>query len=436
VQAADAPHWHLPVAEQLSALSALHAMHDPPPDPQFATVGGSTHAAPEQQPEGQDTELQTQTPPEHMSPTEHCGPAPHLHPPARQPSAWMPQFVHAPPPVPHAEGVGGDVQVDPEQQPEEQFDELHPLQAPALHVCGLGHIAHAAPPEPQSPGVLPGSHLLLASQHPIGHELAVHLQLPPEHAWPGAQAPPAPHVQVPAAEQPSAVLPQLTHAPPLVPHADVVGGVVQVDPEQQPLGHDPESQTHTPPLHTWPAPHAPPIPHEHAPEGEQLSAFVVSQVTQPAPFVPQLESDDALHVLPEQQPPGHEVALQTHAPATHSSPAPQGTPDPQLQAPLAEHVSAVKALHDVQATPATPHVVNDDGLHVEPEQQPAAQFVDVHPLQVPEEVQVCGLGHDWHAPPPLPQALVVSPFWHVPVPSQQPVEQEVALQRHLPPEQI
>ena len=106
--------------------------------------------------------------------------------------------------------------------------------------------------------------------------------------------------------------------------------------------------------------------------------------------------------------------------------------------PATEHVSVLVGSHAAQATAPMPHVTNDEGvLHVEPEQQPAAQFVELHPLHVPLAVQVCGLGHDWQAPPPLPHALIVSPFWQVLVlPSQHPLGHDAPSQTHLPLEHL
>jgi hypothetical protein len=228
--------------------------------------------------------------------------------------------------------------------------------------------------------------------------------------------------------------PQFTHAEPPVPQEEDDLVVMQVAPEQHPLGHDAGSQTHAPPWQSCPDPHADPIPQAHAPDVEQLSAFVESHVTQPFPSVPQLMSDAPSQVVPEQQPVGQEVALHTHAPAEHTWPAPQGKPDPQVQMPVVEHVSVFVGSHAVQATPITPHVANDDGvLHVGPEQQPDGQLVEVHPLHVPE-VQVPGL-HDWQAPPPLPQTVIVFPSWHTLLASQHPLGHEVELQTHVPPEQ-
>jgi len=162
---------------------------------------------------------------------------------------------------------------------------------------------------------------------------------------------------------------------------------------------------------------------------------VVSHVTQPLPSVPQLDSDAALHVAPEQQPVGHDAALHMHAPAEQTWPAEHGGADPHVHSPVDEHVSDLLGSQAAHPAPLTPHVANADGLHVEPEQHPLAQFVALHPLHVPEDVQVCGLGHAWHAPPPLPHALVVLPIWQVLLASQQPVGHESESQMHLPLEQ-
>jgi hypothetical protein len=45
--------------------------------PQFAIVGGSTHAFPEQQPFGHEVGLQTHVPLTHCCPAPHAGPVPH-----------------------------------------------------------------------------------------------------------------------------------------------------------------------------------------------------------------------------------------------------------------------------------------------------------------------------------------------------------------------
>jgi len=157
--------------------------------------------------------------------------------------------VQAAPLIPHV--TNADVlHVEPEQQPDAQSVELHPLHVPeAVQVCGLGHDWHAPPPLPHALVVLPVWQVLLASQHPVGQEIELQAQLPPEQTWPAAQGPPIPHMHTPADEHVSAVVPQSTHAAPSGPHA-LTDGDVHVVPEQQPPGHEPRLQTHAPPEQT------------------------------------------------------------------------------------------------------------------------------------------------------------------------------------------
>lgn len=81
-------------------------------------------------------------------------------------------------------------------------------------------------------------------------------------------------------------------APP-VPHWPVVGLVMQVEPEQQPLGQDAGLQ----------------------PRQALLSQFWVPQFAHVAPPVPQaVFSSPVKHWLPEQHPLGHDEAVHLHAP--------------------------------------------------------------------------------------------------------------------------
>ena len=64
--------------------------------------------------------------------------------------------------------------------------------------------------------------------------------------------------------------------------------------------------------------HAAACPHWHAPADEQLFARVVLQVWHITPLMPQLVVLDVLHVVPEQQPVAHEVAVHTQAPPEHA----------------------------------------------------------------------------------------------------------------------
>ncbi len=136
-------------------------------------------------------------------------------------------------------------------------------------------------------------------------------------------------------------------------------------PLQQPLGHEIASQTHRPlPLHSCPAAHAP-----HA-----------------APPVPQelLDSDTygSLVPLPVQQPPGHEVASQTHSPLPlHSRPV----------------------AHARHAVPDAPHEVFDSLAscsHVPPIVQQPGHDVPPH-VHWPVEHD-SPLPHGLQAEPPVP----------------------------------
>jgi hypothetical protein len=174
----------------------------------------------------------------------------------------------------------------------------------------------------------------------------------------------------------------LTHAPPETPQV-AAAAVLQTVPAQHPLPHDSESQTQVPLAQRWPALHAAPAPQEQAPDDVHPSASAGSQVTHAAPAAPQRDSDRDTQVAPSQQPPGHEVALQTHLPPTHICEAPQAAAPPQLQVPLAEQPSARVASQPTQTAPPLPQVASAGGLQVAPEQQPLGQLVALHPLQCP-----------------------------------------------------
>jgi hypothetical protein len=106
----------------------------------------------------------------------------------------------------------------------------------------------------------------LPEQHPVGHAAWLQVHTPPTHARPAPQAAPPPQVQVPDAEQPSALIPHAMHEPPFAPHALALG-IVQVEPEQQPFLHVTLHPAQAPALHTVvdgqllqgfpPVPHAP-----------------------------------------------------------------------------------------------------------------------------------------------------------------------------------
>ncbi len=92
-------------------------------------------------------------------------------------------------------------------------------------------------------------------QHPFGHDVALHAQLPLTHCWPAAQLLPVePHWQpLPLQASLTKVL-QLVHELPLTPHE----GNVELAPVQVVLSeqHPPQPlvvlQVHVPPTHTRP----------------------------------------------------------------------------------------------------------------------------------------------------------------------------------------
>ena len=77
-QAAWLPHWHWPVAAQLSARVGSQVTQAAPPNPQVV-VDGAAQVDPEQQPPGQFVVLQSlQTPPPQMRPAQFWQTAPPL----------------------------------------------------------------------------------------------------------------------------------------------------------------------------------------------------------------------------------------------------------------------------------------------------------------------------------------------------------------------
>lgn len=128
----------------------------------------------------------------------------------------------------------------PEQQPPGQVAGLQPVHAPPAQAL-VPQDWQARPPLPQAVLESPGRHTPFAQQ-PVGHETPLHTQAPSTHADPVGQAGPVPHVQAPAAEQPSAV--KASHATQTAPPVPQVerARVRQTPPAQHPLGHEPGSQ--------------------------------------------------------------------------------------------------------------------------------------------------------------------------------------------------
>jgi len=426
------PQPHSPVERQVSARIGSHATQATPLIPHVAN-DRVWHALLAQQPLGQEVTSQLHAPLTQCWPEPQTGSVPHRQaPPLEQVSARMAsQPTHAAPPMPHAPAVGGLVQVTPEQHPVEQLDELQVLHTPPLQLPGV-QSWQAPPLVPQAVSVVPVRQLV-PEQHPFAHEVPSQMHALLKQRWPVPHAELAPHWQVPLAVQLSALIgSQAIQLAPPVPHVPS-DRVLQVDPVQHPVPHEVPSQMHEPPEQLWPAPHAGLFPHAHEPDDVQLSALLVSQRTQVAPPVPHVVSDRISHTSPVQQPAGHDATSQTHEPPEQLWPAPQAAPVPQPHPPLDRQLSALARSQPTHPAPAIPHELAVGGaLQVAPEQQPDAQLLGVHPVQIPL-LQVPGR-HDWHAAPPLPQAaLSLDPARHV-VSEQQPAH-ETESQMQVPPEQ-
>ena len=365
---------------QLSAWAKSQATHAAPPRPQLPNVGG-TQALPLQQPLGHDSASHTQLPATQLVPAPQAAFAPQRHPPedAQLSARETSQVTQAAPPVPHAMAEPAVVQVEPEQQPPGQLDELQSAHAPPAQLP-LAQLWQAAPPVPQAAALLP-ERQVVPEQQPPGHEVASQTHAPPTQRAPLGHAALAPHTQAPAAEQALAVRSQRAQAAPAGAQAVSERGR-QVDPAQHPLGHEVASQTQLPPRQRWPAPQAEPAPQAHEPAAVQLSAVEGLQVVQAPPPAPQRASVAETQVVPSQQPFGQEVGSQTHAPATQRRPAPHAGPLPQAQLPVDEQRSAASASQPTHATPPTPQVSTEGALQVAPEQHPFGQEVR-HPLQLP-----------------------------------------------------
>lgn len=190
------------------------------------------------------------------------------------------------------------------------------------------------------------------------------------------------------------------------------------------------------------------MPHQQAPEA-QVSA-VAPQVTHATPLSPQVAALGIWQAPWAQQPVGHEVASQMHAPPTHRRPAPHGAEAPQAQPPFVQRSAAV-VLHAMQALPFVPHVKAVGLAHTPNWQQPEGQLV-ASQTQAPDThrwpaAQAAPAPHR-QAPPthesaPAPQVVQLAPLvpqairldvWHAPL-RQQPEGQLVASQTHWPPTQ-
>jgi hypothetical protein len=208
---------------------------------------------------------------------------------------------------------------------------------------------------------------------------AVHAAPPIPHAvndralHVGPEQQPVPQVCVQPEHAPAAQFSpegQLAHAlPPLPQTASVLPGWHML-PAQQPDGQERGSHTHVPLRHCCPLAHAAPEPQTHAPAEEHPSAVAGSHAPHDPPGAAQVMSDRGVHIVPLQQPLGHEVASQTHELSAQCSPALQGALPPQRQTPLAEQLSAALASQATHVDPPAPHVATELCLQAVPSQHP------------------------------------------------------------------
>jgi hypothetical protein len=176
------------------------------------------------------------------------------------------QPVQVAPPTPQVATEGG-LQVAPEQHPPGQLALVQPLQRPESQVCPAKHVSQRLPPAPHDPGASPDRQTP-SEQHPSGQDVPSQTQVLPMQRWPVAQAAVVPHRQSPIDEQLSARASHTTHVEPPVPQV-ASDRVVQVDPTQHPLGHDVESQVHSPEAHCCPPAQEGPVPHAQVPSALQ-----------------------------------------------------------------------------------------------------------------------------------------------------------------------
>jgi hypothetical protein len=237
----------------------------------------------------------------------------------------------------------------------------------------------------------------------------------------------------------------------------------QVFPWQQPLGHDVELHTHFEPRQTWPALHCGLPPQLQAPPDEQLSDLAMSHEEQAPPPAPQVPRDGVSHVAPtqhplahvseqpsqtlltqfallghvlqseppvphapgllpcwhwlllSQQPFGHDVPLQTHAPPEQICPGWHCASPLQVHAPPV-HPSAV-APHAVHLPPPVPQVDVFSGSQTLPLQHPEGH--DLASQTHPPFTHSCPGPHaapapHEHDPPAQPSDLVASHAEHCP----------------------
>lgn len=317
---------HPAQAPDVQVWPVTHIWHAPPPVPHALVEVPAWQEVPAQQPEGHEVASQTQVPETHRWPALHTAPpVPQLQVPPRQRSAFAPHAVQALPALPHCavlvlvtqvvplqHPVGHEVASQRQMPPAQRWPAPHAGPAPQRHwpplqvLAVLPQATHVVPPPPHCDVEVLVTHVE-PLQHPEGHEVASHTQVPDRQRWPVPHAAPPPHRQAPP-RQVSAVAPQLVQVTPLTPQADAELPATHDVPLQQPA-QVALSQTQVPPEQRWPTLHAAPPPHRHCPL-VQRSASRVLQVLHALPDAPQSVVVVPPRQAPERQhPEGHVVEL-------------------------------------------------------------------------------------------------------------------------------
>ncbi len=235
VQAVAFPQRQVPVL-QLSALLVAQAAQVAPAAPQREVVRLVTQTPLLQQPLGQEEALQTHWPLAHSWPVAQAGLVPHLQAPPSQTLAFLAsQAIQAFPPTPQL------ARTEVVQAP---WALQHPVAQvlgpqPQTWDCGSQafppvQATQATPFLPQLVLEVPLWQTPLASQQPLGQDVALQTHLPASQTLPVAQA---------------------MQAAPAVAHCALVVGVTQVSLAQQPFGQEVASQEHLPVTQRCPAPH-------------------------------------------------------------------------------------------------------------------------------------------------------------------------------------
>jgi hypothetical protein len=292
---------------------------------------------------------------------------------------------------------------------------LHPVHTLSTQFWVEPHGLQADPPLPHAALDVPARQVV-PEQQPVEQDVPLQTHAPPTHAWPLPHGAFVPHLQAPPEQRSEFADAQVLHAPPPVPQADVDCGSHTL-PLQQPVGHDVALHTQLPPTQACPMAHCWPEPQLQLPPAQE-SARPDAQPMHVAPLPPHWVVVGIVHVVPAQHPLGHEVALHTQAPLTHSWPAPHGAPVPQAHAPAVEQVSDLES-HETHALPPVPHALIPRELQLGPEQHPVGQLF-AQPEHVPFALHVSPLGQLAHELPPLPHWLSALPASQT-LPLQHPV---------------